>query len=223
MNLLPNATCSFICPTNTYVNSTAFICAACNTACLICWGPYDSECSRCGNSTDVFNQTVIYYLIYGKSKCSADCIAGQFKDPNIPNYCQICNSACLTCVNTSNTCTSCRSGNYLDNLTCTAICSKGKYATLNLTCLSCITGCETCTAANLNSCQSCTSGFYLVFGTTSCSTSCPSNQYATTNNTCQLCKYFIHNGNCVQSCPSGFVGVIDTISTCAPCTTNCSR
>jgi len=204
MYLLPNATCAYSCPSASYVDSTANKCLNCHPWCLTCWGPLNTQCSRCNNVTSSSNQVTIYYLISGMGTCSQTCPDSQYIDAKVPNYCQLCSSSCLTCATSSSNCVSCQTGNYYLNGACYPSCPTGNYSDSTTSqCLSCNSACASCVGSGVNNCLSCKTLYFLSYGTNSCVSACPTGQFAnSTSNLCLPCNALcttcsLNSTNCV--------------------------
>lgn len=128
-------------------------------------------------------------------------------------------------------------------------CPAGSYGEFsNFTCTSCATECSICFLSDSGSCTSCSSTYYLAYGTTNCSSNCPDGQYKSnsTISLCLLCNsgcltcnisssncltcgfveaigayLYYYNSKCLQQCPAGF-WANSTLYTCDSCAAGCS-
>lgn len=96
-NYFYNNTCIPTCPTSTYPNIMASICASCDAACLACTGSGANSCQSCKSP---------YLLSFGTTSCISQCPNGQYSN-STANGCLLCSSICHTCINASTICTTC--------------------------------------------------------------------------------------------------------------------
>ena len=156
--LQPSGTeCLNSCPSPGYwQDTTNHICADCHTACSVCTGSSDTQCSTCKSG---------YFLqpAPDDTTCSSTCPVGYWQDTD-NHICASCNAACAACTGSASTqCSACKSGYFLqpNSATCLDSCPIGYWGnpTSNL-CLNCDASCATCTGPDNTQCSACKPGFY---------------------------------------------------------------
>jgi len=143
------------------------------------------------------------YGINSTHTCSSSCPLSQFANPSVYR-CDACPSTCISCTSWTN-CLSCITNsvsynNYCygycnpanitemyfnkDNITCTATCPIGTYASV-VYCKLCDAVCSSCFKISTN-CTGCSNGLYLLNG--ACMTSCPSGYKPNSSLNCIFCN-----------------------------------
>ena len=217
------ASCVNTCPTGYFGNSASNTCEACDSACLVCTGSLNTQCSACKSG---------YFLQPSSTICLNSCPDEYWKD-NANHVCSSCHTSCLQCTGSLNTqCTACKSGYFLQpsSTICLNSCpATGHWKdTTNHICASCNAACSVCTGANNDQCSECNVGYFLQPSpaTTTCFDSCPVGYWGDpTSNTCTECDiacaictgsahtqcsacstgYFLQPNStiCLNSCPDG--------------------
>lgn len=143
-----------------------------------------------------------YFGVNSTHVCSSSCGVGQFANYNAYR-CDACPEACVTCNSLTN-CLSCITdsvsfNNFCygycnrinttqmyfskDNITCTAVCPNGTYASV-VYCKLCDPSCANCISSATN-CTTCASGLYVLNNV--CLTSCPSGYKPDSSRSCVFC------------------------------------
>ena len=191
---LYSGSCLSNCPSQTYKNTTKFICSNCNISCLTCLNY--SYCTSCIST---------YYLL--NNQCLSQCPVSYYF--NVYGICDQCDPSCLTCIGKNNNqCISCDTSNdfYLYQGTCLKNCPIGTFLDYSSgSCSSCDYSCKSCQGPNSSECLSCdgTLDLYLYLG--SCLNFCPSETYINVPNfTCEFCDNTCLecSGNGAQNCTS---------------------
>lgn len=147
-----NGVCLTQCPSGYYQSSTTNDCLACESTCLNCNGPLDTNCLSCGSNRALLS-----------TSCVLACPISYFNDTT-SNVCKSCASGCDLCTGSEYAdCIRCSNDQllYLNNASsaCVISCPLGSYQNG--------TKCDTCSSAlcqkceNQLSCQLCQSGAYL--------------------------------------------------------------
>ena len=242
--LQPSGTeCLNSCPSPGYwQDTTNHICADCHTACSVCTGSSDTQCSTCKSG---------YFLqpAPDDTTCSSTCPVGYWQDTD-NHICASCNAACAACTGSASTqCSACKSGYFLQpsSTICLDSCSLTGYwqDTTNHICAPCNVACAACTGSANTQCSSCKTGYFLQPSGTECLDTCPagywsnpgSNSCDTCNAACAICTgpsdtqcsacesgHFLQPSpavtTCSSSCPLGFWE--DTTNhICVPCNVAC--
>jgi len=220
--------CLLTCPNAFWPNTTAHNCDSCQPACLVCFGSLLTQCTQCGNTTD------IYYKDLDSTTCGLICPDGQYNSSSIPNLCQRCSSTCITCSVTAENCTNvnCSKNYYFLNNSCLSQCPDNYFPnSTQRQCIQCTPGCQSCFGSGLDSCTLCgvladTTQYYLQIGNNTCGPICNIGEYsdsvtktcktcseacATCTNftTCQSCMrvngiaYYHSGSSCLFQCPPG--------------------
>jgi proprotein convertase subtilisin/kexin type 5 len=248
---LQSSTCVTVCALGTYpqAGTTNNLCLNCDSSCAACFGPLQTSCTQCKNTTNV-----TYFKDPLTPTCNTTCPQGYFG--SIPtNLCTQCQTGCASCQTNASYCQLCTNMGsipyYLINNSCVNFCPNGFYPNGNL-CSQCHKSCATCTGSLNTDCTSCANAtvdgvftqFYLAIRSTTCNSGCPPGQYISASfpNSCQQCSslcvtcegnpdnctngqcpfgYFFFNNSCLTTCFPGFYG--DRVSWhCLSCNPACS-
>ena len=239
----PSATtCTNTCPSGYWKDTANNICAPCDSACSVCTGSSNTQCSACKSG---------YFLQPAPSAttCANTCPSGYWKDTT-NNICAPCDIACTVCLGGTNTqCTECKPGYNLQSLTtCYSNCPPDYGWDSSIpSCVICDVSCSACTGTSNTQCLACKPGYFLqpAPSETTCTNTCPSGYWKdTTNNICAECNvacavcsdgnhtqctscnsgYFLQPSSstiCLNSCPEGYWGD-STNHICATCDPACS-
>ncbi|KAL4456738.1 hypothetical protein ABPG73_014764 [Tetrahymena malaccensis] len=182
-------------------------CQKCDTSCLTCSGPSQSDCIIC--------QQQNYYISTKLNNiCVSDCDLSQSQYIDNTNlqqkYCRQCDNSCQTCINLKQ-CTSCLEGYQLNGNLC-SICKQGQYRN-GQTCQLCDSSCLACTGPGPNNCTICQESGYFISTQQNniCVQNCDTtqSQYIDQTNSlqfycrqcnqlCQTCKDGVNCLTCVQ-------------------------
>ncbi|EAS00754.2 zinc finger lsd1 subclass family protein (macronuclear) [Tetrahymena thermophila SB210] len=222
------------CPNKTFSQTIQGIqvCTDCDSSCLACNGPTNTNCTQCALPN---------YLLLSTNSCVQNCPDSFYKNDQLAQ-CSQCDQSCFQCNGpTANSCTACTGKMYLDNQKCVANCSDGKYKspTSNI-CLNCNSSCKTCNPANPNNCLTCTLPLYFQYRDSTCQLTCQPDQYrdnatvscincdsscltclGSKNTDCLSCTgTYLQNTQCVNSCSDGYYANKQT-QRCENCNRNC--
>ena len=223
--LQPSGTgCLDSCPSPGYwQDTTNHVCATCNTACSVCTGSSDTQCSACKSGFFLQPEP-------DATTCSSSCPLGFWEDTT-NHICVPCNVACVLCSDGTHTqCTACSPGYFLQpspSTVCLNACPDGYWGNSGSnSCDTCNAACAICTGPSDTQCSACNSGYFLQPSSTTCLDSCPIGYWGnTTSNTCMECDiacsnctnatntacsacntgYFLQPSSttCLSSCPNG--------------------
>ncbi|KAM3135885.1 hypothetical protein pb186bvf_012014 [Paramecium bursaria] len=169
-------------------------CYPCDSTCVTCNGPANTNCLSCYPNTYLMNQfcgTDCGTLLYDLKTwlCSSSCSIGTFKQG------QYCSTTCLN-------------GYYQFQNSCFESTPTGAYCLYSNSkkmylCDPCYTGCKTCTDNSPNSCGSCYTGYY--YYQNICYTTCPAVlpiMESFTNLCTDTCapQYYLYDNVCQTSC-----------------------
>ncbi|EAR96334.2 latrophilin/CL-like GPS domain protein (macronuclear) [Tetrahymena thermophila SB210] len=173
--------CQLSCWEQQYVDQNN-VCQSCDTSCLSCSGPKNTDCTQCN-------------LGYFKEAQSGACLP--------------CNPLCLQCTDQTNlSCSLCQYGViFYNNSICTLDCSEipGTYA-YDDSCLPCNSQCKSCDGPDFSDCLVCQDGFTLLNNLcVPCDSKCL-RCFGTTSEQCYSCTdgYVLQEKSCVLSCNPGY-------------------
>ncbi len=175
------AQCVDSCPSSTYVDSENR-CQACDSTCLTCSGPSNTQCTSCNPSS---SHPLLQY-----GQCVSSCSTGYvLSNDKLTCLLPCTDSHCYQCQeNALGTCITCENGYYLSNGKCKAIeaCSSGQYwNTTTNACAACNPSCKTCSGSASN-CTSCYTDYT------------PPLELDPSK------LEYLYNGQCLQACPLGY-------------------
>lgn len=144
-----------------YGNNADRTCRFCNDFCETCTGPWDSQCTSCGNSRYLDNTP--------EGHCIEDCKVGYYGH-KIERICYPCPGSCGNCTHICDAsysechvlCNECSYPKYLDhNNNCVDACPLGSYPSDSpyRQCKYCVEPCNTCN--NEHCCTSCINNYLL--------------------------------------------------------------
>ncbi|EAR90500.2 zinc finger lsd1 subclass family protein (macronuclear) [Tetrahymena thermophila SB210] len=108
--------CVYTCNSNQYANPTSAQCKSCDSKCMTCNGPLETQCTSCING-----------LYLENNQCVQQCSQSYFVKPNT-SICQYCDSSCLKCRGpSSQECTSCAPNLVFLNSQCSSECPPRYY------------------------------------------------------------------------------------------------
>lgn len=210
-----------------YGNTSDYMCYPCNSACQICTGPTNNDCTHCAQG---------YFLQPQPSTtCLPTCPSNTYSDSSA-RKCVECYGTCATCMGTSNNCTSCVSGYFMHGSGCVAVCPDGYYGdTTNSLCVLCDSACKTCIGPGAEQCSSCNRGlgYYLQPDFISCNKTCPDGYYGGSimciacPMSCKTCSSpglshtLVSYDKCTSCNPGYFLGLIDRTTDERTCDSTC--
>ena len=182
-----DSTCTSICPSTYFQNTSTDSCEACSDSCLECTGS-SSACSSCPEPS-------LPYLLPSESTCYASCPSGYYPQASTsPKYCLQCDSVnkhCQSCSDFSS-CDSCEDGYFLYlsqcYLTCPLLIAVANPYTNE--CDLCPDYCSSCqlsdSATFVVECTACENGYLLDISI--CVLDCLTVGYVPNNNQCSPCS-----------------------------------
>ena len=219
-----NNKCVYVCPPQTWRDSSTYTCSPCHSTCYTCSGSTSTNCLSCypGKFLDPTTSSCISACpdgYYGSNGVCYPCYTKSL--PTNPD------ESCNTCSGPySNQCDTCADGLFHDSGTnkCVTHCSLGWYEDLvTATCAQCYRAssssdterdCYTCTSNTPNSCESCYAGTYLTPSNT-CEEFCPDGWWGdASTKTCKQCYVYDVAVPSDQSCATCTAGNSDNCLTC---------
>ncbi|KAJ7411871.1 hypothetical protein BTVI_48371 [Pitangus sulphuratus] len=208
-------------------SSKIFSVTSCHESCSSCWGPAESNCLSCKDTSHVLKAGL----------CLASCGQGFYPKEGI---CTACHASCFTCEGPLAThCTSCSFPLALRQGQCLQGCGEGFYQDHNV-CKACHPSCKTCRGPSDGECLTCHPHAALARG--KCRTSCKEEQYLNlvgycvdchplcrqcvadlrdTGSVCLQCqnsRHLLLGDRCVPDCPAGHYA---QSGACKPCSSQC--
>lgn len=159
----------FVCSLGYYLNKTNNICNICDSSCLECSGPKNTECISCNKGSFLQNYSICSPCHNSCETCNGssqnNCLSCNRSKFLENNACIDCDETCETCSGPNSTdCLSCKSSDYLEsNGNCAPIiCENNQFWNTKFSyCQNCDISCETCFGEFANHCNSCKEGYVL--------------------------------------------------------------
>lgn len=154
LSTCPNRSFNYSIVINSYSQT---VCVDCDSSCLTCTGPYNTQCIQCFDPTS--------YL--GDAGCSSDCPVGQYKYTE-KMLCLQCFTGCLACFgpdeNQCITCTNSTKNFMINDNICVSECPANKFphtytSPAAIVCEYCGLYCAIC--SGIKTCQECLKGYFL--------------------------------------------------------------